>query len=224
MFKKLKDLFIVSDDEFKKEVSGGQPSAPEQTTQKENQTPSVNVDLSKPSTISDPEDSKFLNILFSAIEKNNMDGFDYLEFKTSLQNLKDLSMDEATKYSSAIAMAKTMGASSESISASANHYLSVLKAEEEKFENALNSQQKKLEEDKTSGLKKMKEIIANKERKIKELQAEIEADNKKLSLKDAEIKASAEKIHQTNIHFHHAYSIIVDQIVNDVNNINKYTS
>ena len=132
-------------------------------------------------------------------------------------------MDESTKYNSAIAMAKTMGATAETINSSANHYLSILKAEEEKFENALKAQKEKLEKDKTAGIKKLKDVIALKERKIKELQAEIEADTKKLAMKNEDIKSSSEKIHQTNVQFHHAYSIIVDQIVNDVNNINKYT-
>jgi SMC interacting uncharacterized protein involved in chromosome segregation len=131
-------------------------------------------------------------------------------------------MDEATKYSSAVAMAKTMGASSESINQSANHYLSVLKSEEEKFKKALLAQKQKVDQDKTSGLQKMKNAIASKEQRIKEIQAEIETDKNKLEQKISTIKKSDAKIQTTHDQFSHAYSIIVDQIVSDVNNINKY--
>jgi hypothetical protein len=222
MFGKLKNLFIVSDEKIKKEA---EEKLNDKTSAKQESISSpqpVSSGLSKSNLSKDEADPKFLEILFAAIEKNDIEGFDYLEFRTSLQNLKDLSMDEATKYNSAIAMAKTMGATAETINTSANHYLNILKSEEEKFQNALKSKQQKLEQEKTAGINKLKDVIASKERKIEELKAEIEADKKKLALKDAEIKASSEKIHQTNIHFHHAYSIIVDQIVNDVNNINKY--
>ena len=104
MFKKLKDLFIVSDDKFKAEVSSETDQNP--SPQKSNNVGSKSTELQKPRKVEGNADPKFLDILLAAIEKQNVDGFDYLEFKQSIVNLKDLSMDEATKYSSAIAMAR----------------------------------------------------------------------------------------------------------------------
>ena len=83
---------------------------------------------------------KFTEILLAAMERDNQEGFDYMEFKQSLQSLEKMPMDEATRYQSALAMAKTMGADPTTLLQSANHYLNVLKMEEKKFEEALSKQ------------------------------------------------------------------------------------
>ena len=70
---------------------------------------------------------KFTEVLFSAMERDNQEGFDYLEFKQSLRSLEKMPMDEATRYQSALAMAKTLGANPVLLQQSAAHYLNVLK-------------------------------------------------------------------------------------------------
>lgn len=222
MFDKLKKLFVVSDDQFKDKVAGDSNNKIPTNDSSTVIDPKTDASLPAAQPISGKGDPKFINILLGAIEKQNMEGFDYLEFKQSLQNLNDLSMDESTKYNSAMAMAKTMGVSVKTIEDSAKHYLQILKAEEEKFKQALVGQKNKIDEDRTNGIENIKKSVALKEQQIQKLQEEIEASKKHLKNKETEIKEATQKIQSTNDQFSHAYSIIVQQIIDDVKNLNTY--
>ena len=76
------------------------------------------------------------------MEKANIEGFDYLEYKQSLKSLAKMPMDERTRFQSAYAMAQTMGASVGHLIKTAQHYIDILAAEEKKFETALANQKK----------------------------------------------------------------------------------
>lgn len=139
MLKKLKSLFIVEEE--------GSISSSQTTEAIQNQE-NIQESTAPVSTPSDPVvqmstqavknvDPKFIDILMKAIEENNLEGFDYLEFKSSLQSLAKMSMDDATRYQSAMAMAKTLGASPDKILQSANHYLAVLKKKVTNFSKLL---------------------------------------------------------------------------------------
>lgn len=66
----------------------------------------TSADYNTPDGKADP---KFIDILLKSIEKNNLGGFDYIEYLSSLQKLDNMAMDEATKYKSKFVTAKTMG-------------------------------------------------------------------------------------------------------------------
>ena len=115
---KLKSLFVVEDESTAKNKKKAQPKK---------QSPSVSPPTS-PSTNSQKGQvaessqgsrgqvtAKFMNILLGAMEKHNLDGFDYIEFKESLKSLEKMPMDERTRFQSAFAMAKTMGATPQKI-------------------------------------------------------------------------------------------------------------
>lgn len=134
-------------------------------------------------------DEKFINRLLGAIEEHNLEGFDYLEYKQALQNLTNVEMDEETKYKSALAMAKTMGANSQNLIESANHYLEGLKTEEDKFLDAFRNQMSRHTDDNKNQLKSLELSISNKKKQIEQLQKEIEAESKALEEK----RVNAEK-------------------------------
>ena len=46
-------------------------------------------------------DKRTAGMIIGALEKSNLQGFDYLEFRQSVDGLAKLSMDEATRYQSA---------------------------------------------------------------------------------------------------------------------------
>ena len=58
-------------------------------------------------------DSKSVDFLAKALDKNNIPGFDYLEFKQSLTALKKMGMDAETSIKSAYATASTVGLTKE---------------------------------------------------------------------------------------------------------------
>lgn len=226
MLKKLKSLFIVE------EEGGGNTSqtgeVPQnQESMKESVTPAAIPDatVSVTSTSSPKSvDPKFIDILMKAIEENNLEGFDYLEFKSSLQSLAKMSMDDATRYQSAMAMAKTLGASPDKILQSANHYLAILKAESDKFQQAVEAQKAKLEQDQVAGVKGLQQSIVAKEQQIVQLTKEIEVEKANLAKMQADIQQGAAKISDTATRFTQAYSLVKKQITDDIGLITAHAS
>jgi len=167
-------------------------------------------------------DEKFVNMLLGALEKNNLQGFDYLEYKQSLQNLGNVQMDEETKFKSALAMAKTMGATPELLVSSANHYIKVLTTEENKFLQAFKNQQTAQVQSRNSEIEKLKKLIDDKTKRIEQLKKEIELDKKNLEAKKTSINQAAAKVASTKDRFYLAFNIVVNQIKEDLTKIQKY--
>ena len=86
--KKFKSVFIVEDEEPQNQV---------QETESTPQTDSA-TESKKTEETSGGIDKKFLEVLASALEKNNQEGFDYFEFRQSLINLSKMPMDEVTRF------------------------------------------------------------------------------------------------------------------------------
>ena len=221
MLKKLKSLFIVDDEEFVKQA--GKQDAP--AAKAPPSKPSSAKTPSKPtsSTISSGKpSSKFTNVLLGAMDKNNIEGFDYLEFKQSLQNLSKMPMDETTRYQSAFAMAKTMGATPAGLIKTAGHYVRVLQAEEQKFQQALQNQRSKQIADKEAQQKQLEGAIKEKSKRILELNKEIEAHQKKMDKLRSEIAQSSVKVESTKNDFMASFQLIVGQIQKDIDNMKRY--
>jgi chromosome segregation ATPase len=209
ILKNLKDLFIVPGDDVKQPVTntGGTKSAPVRPNPVIATTPS--------SDSSGKLNDKFVTVLFDAINKANQEGFDYLEFRNSLQSLKEMPMDEATRFQSAYAMAKTMGANAATLVASAQYYLNVLSQEKQKFGEALSNQQNQQIEQKKAELSSYVENIKNKEAQIKALQTEIETLKQQATAINQEVQAAAQHIENTKNDFDVSYTYIVQQIQHD---------
>jgi hypothetical protein len=117
---KLKGIFVVQTTADGKTVE----SAPKPATTTTNVVPLA------PASVSGKVSDKFYDILFGAMEANNQEGFDYLEYKKSLQTLSKMPMDEQTRYASAFAAAQAMGITASKLNESAQFYLNILKSEE----------------------------------------------------------------------------------------------
>lgn len=223
MLKKLKSLFIVEDEDSK---AKGNPKA-SQTTNKETppstpKEPAIKVDTTPIPKGEGKPDEKFINRLLQALDEANLEGFDYLEYKQSLQSIDDMNMDEATMYKSSLAMAKTMGGTPEKLISSAQHYIGVLQKEEKKFQDALTNQQQKVVSGRQQNIAKMEETIAAKEARIEELKAEIIKNKEALDATKKAAENDASKIHLTKTGFYAAYHIVVDQIKADLEKMQKH--
>lgn len=216
MFDRLKKLFVVEDPNAVKD-NQDQESQSTVTESRSTFTKSrIEIDNSEVSNAPDP---KFIDILLKAIDSNNMDGFDYLEFKQTLQGLANVNTDETTKYSSALAMAKTMGSSKDFILKSAGHYLDVLKREESKFSDALQAQKLRIESNQNDGLVNLEKSIVQKKAQVEKLLAEIKNDEANLLSKKDEISQDANKLQATAANFKGAYSLVTNQIIEDAEKI-----
>ena len=220
MLKKLKSLFIVED-----ESAASKQKQSAQTNSEDSSAKSTGGSKSAEPKMSNPDakpSKKFLDVLLKAIEANNLEGFDYLEFKQSLQSLSNMDMDEITRYQSALAMAKTMGANKTNLIKSAKHYLSVLKEEEKKFMDAVENQRTKQISNKQNKLKQLENLIAEKEQKIKSLQADIEKHLTTLEKEKANINQSAAKVEATKDGFIAAYNQVFSQIKGDIDKMQSH--
>ncbi len=234
MLKKLKSLFIVEEEVKEKNIPGNKPSNSKKTNfeaepksgdqqKKEKLPPSPKPDTNPtPRDTNAQPDEKFVNRLLQSLEENNTEGFDYLEYKQSLQSLVDMEMDEGTKYKSSLAMARTMGASPAKLINSAQHYLNVLAKEEKKFQDALKNKHNQVVEGQQQTIKQLETSIAQKQKQIEQLQQEIAKQQAQLEKAKSSIDGEVGKIHSTKAGFYAAYHIVVDQIQADVDNMKKH--
>ncbi len=222
MLKGLKSLFIIEEEEpAKKAASKAKPSG-KPSGKSSSPAPKGPIKSESTSGQKGKVTSKFTDTLLHAMEAANLDGFDYLEYKRSMQSLKKMSMDEATIYQSAFAMAQTMGATPAQLVETAQHYVEVLKKEEEKFESALSNQQ-----DKKIGAQKKKQAtlqqtIKEKEEQIKQLQEQIKQHQGELTALDGQIKSATERMESTKNNFIASYNLLAGQVVDDIEKMKKY--
>lgn len=231
MFKKIKKIFIEEDPnekvEPKEELSDEQivneiPTIEEEAEVEIQQSETPPIMTAEKPEVDKKSASKFVNILLKAIDSNNMEGFDYLEFKTALQNLSSMDMDEGTKYQSTMAMAKTMNVGSKDIISSAERYLNVLQQEKNKFNNAVQRQRKLKVDDKETEIVDRRKLIEQKKKQIEQLKKEIELETKKLEEIKGGINQEAAKVQATFENFNYAYQQVSGQIATDIENLKKY--
>lgn len=224
MLKKLKSLFIVEED--KPDVAPTDPQEDKIETAPDPDSSEELADIPDPEQSDLPAhskpDSKFVNVLLKAIDAANAEGFDYLEFKQSLQSLSNMDMDEQTRYQSAFAMAKTMGATAKGLVDSAGQYLKVLERESKKFDKALASQRKKQVTGRQAKTKDMQSAVAQKKKKIAELTAEIEQHQEQLGQEKNAIAQAQSKVERTNKQFKLAYQSVVGQISRDIERMQQH--
>lgn len=220
MFDKLKSLFVVEDEEPKKSTAKNKPQDSSPKAKKSTSNVSVPRTTSTPSK--GKVTSKFMNVLLKAMEANDLDGFDYLEYKQSLKSLEKMPMDEQTRFKSAYAMAQTMGATPDHLIKTANHYIRVLLEEEEKFGQALANQKNKQIGDKENQIKQLENIIKEKNATIERLKKEIDQHTKGMHAMKNEISDAAVKVESTKNDFHASFNSLVNQIKKDIESMKNY--
>lgn len=217
-FNKIKGLFIVQDPEPPKEEkkeSGNVETNNSNNTSKEKKTPLINV---VPSAV----DDKIRDTLLQALADNNMEGFDYFEFKQSLQTLGKMPLDEATQFKSAFATAATMGITKDKLLQSADYYKKVLQKEKEKFDIAVKGQNNSNVLKKKEELENLKKVILEKSSQIKRLTEEITAHNEQIEQGNKFINEAEGKILGTVNNFEASFNSVNGAIEIDIEKIKKH--
>lgn len=214
-----RSLFF-EEDESKDKKEAKQVAKPTQATraskpQSTASSPKVTASAGKVS-------AKFTDILLKAMEANNPDGFDYMEFKQSLKSLEKMPMDEGTRYKSAFAMAQTMGATPDKLIKTANHYIRVLLAEQDKFNQALTNQRTKQIGDKEGHIKQLDNLIKEKTNKIEQLKNEIAEHQKGMEALKSEISEAVVKVEGTKNDFQASFNNLVSKIKKDIEAMQKH--
>lgn len=165
---------------------------------------------------------RFIKVLMAAMEEVNLPGFDYLEYKKSLQNLKKMNFTDDVRYQTAYAAAQSMGVTPAQLIDSAQHYLNTLAKEQQKFSTALASQRTQQVSSKQDQLKQLDASIAQQEAKIKELQAQIKGTKSKQEKLQKDIATSNTKLAQTQADFEATYNVLIGGVKQDVENMKQY--
>ncbi|MTB49331.1 hypothetical protein [Lewinella sp. W8] len=226
MWKNLKSLFIVEEPEKgKKNTTQSPKTAPAGNTAK---TPAKAPasDSTPPTATTGPVtgaiNDRFVKVLMEAMETANLPGFDYLEYKKALQNLKKMNFTDGVRFQTAYAAAQGMGVTPQQLTDSAQHYLNILKKEEQKFQKALQGQKSQQIKDKEAQLTQLDQQIAGQEAKIKELKAQIEKTRKEQQKLQQTISKSTQKLATTQADFETTYSTITAGITKDIELMKEY--
>lgn len=217
MLKKIKSLFVVEaenpavqNSENKRKVNDVKTEVPT--------APSTGPAV-KPSKVADQQLTAKLR---EAIEANNLEGFDYLEFKNTLNSIIHVIEDEATRYKTAFEMAKTMGASKDTLLDSINHYVDILKNEAFKFDQALENQKQKQITSREEDIHQLQKSVKDKEELIQKLTSEISDTRKKMDEKRSELQQAVDKIENTHAQFTNSIESLNQQLLVDQQNLTKY--
>lgn len=166
--------------------------------------------------------AKFTDILFGALEKNNLPGVDYLEYKQSLQSLEKMPMEEKVRYQSAFAMAQAMGATPAKLIETAAHYMDVLKGEEAKFAQALANQEASKIQGRKQQIDQLNATIQQKAAQVKKLTEEMQLHSKDMEKLKEEISKASVSMETTKNNFKASYQLLITQIQKDVENMKQF--
>lgn len=167
-------------------------------------------------------DEKSIRFLTNALEKSNLPGFDYIEFKQSLLALDAMNMEEEVAVKSAFATASTLGLTKAKLLKTAEHYKKVLMNEKVQFDAAL---QKRVQErigSREAELEQLKKQIAQYQAKIAELEQMITKNQETIESQDDIIQREKDKIESTKDGFELTLQSLVNAIDKDVETINLY--
>ena len=167
-------------------------------------------------------DDKLLGVLAAAIRKANIDGFDYLEYKESIKSLEKMDMSESTRFQSAFAMAKTMGANPQRLIQSAEYYLGILDEEGIKFGGVIENQRRAKIGDKGERIKQMEELVQQKLHEIERIKKEIEQLNTEIETENNSMAVAQQKIEQTKMNFESSFQQVYSTIKNDIEKMKSY--
>lgn len=167
-------------------------------------------------------DERSINALAKALEKNNLPGFDYIEFKQALGRLQDMDMDESTAFRSAFATASTVGLTKEKLLKTADHYRKILTKEKQQFDDSLKRQMEQRVSAKQQEVEKLKKQIEDHKAKIRQLQEKVEKAQVTIDHSDEHIQEAKTKLLDTKEKFDYALQSIVNEIEKDIENIGTY--
>jgi len=192
---KLKSVFVVVDGE--NEIVKSVVDEPEQQN-------SVNVD----STSNKSEIQGFVDVLFKALENNNMEGFDYFEFMQSINNIKkqNLTGDEIKLFQTAFALASTLKVTKSGLLESGKYYLEKLEKEKLSFYNSLNNNANVKLEEKNKEISDLQKKLSEDKAKLESLKNSIVFDEEKYKALSQDLLQAQQKVNSVKTGFNLAYS------------------
>ena len=167
-------------------------------------------------------DDRSLDYLAQAIERNNLQGFDYYEFKRAVTQLAQMQIDEATAYKSAFTTASTLGITKDKLLETAAYYRNLLDKEKEEFGVALDNQTKTKVAGKETEIARLRDQIERNKADIARLQDEMGGYLLQIETAEAQLKSESEKLSKAKTAFEQTHAAVLLQIDMDVENLHKH--
>ena len=213
MLDKLKSLFIIEENDKKTE---------KKQEKIENKSIKAETNTKTTTKAKGTLNEKIMTKLLTVLSDNNVEGFDYIEFKNSIKALETMQMDEKMKFRSAFATAQTIGLTLPKLLDSISFYQKVLNKENDIFLKALNNQINVKVGDKKKELHDFNKMIEDKTLQIKELQDEIVKHKKVQSALKVKIEEDTNQIEKTRRDFETTFYKLMHQIKEDAKKIKEY--
>ena len=169
-------------------------------------------------------DRKLVEHFVTLLEKANLPGPDYFEYKQALQSMEGLGLGEEKQFQAAWASFKAMGGAKDTaiLKTSADQYLGILSKDRDSFlkdvEKAIRDRVGALQ----SEQKKLEETNAAYAQQIIDLQKKIDDNKNRLGQISGEVSEQTAKINTNRDSFEVTYVSFVDQIQSDLVKINQY--
>jgi len=170
-------------------------------------------------------DRKFVEHFVELLEKANLPGPDYFEFKQALKSMEGLGLSEEKQFQASWASFRAMsgGLSDTTIlTTSASQYVGVLDRDRANFlkdvEKAIGDRVGSLNQE----LNKLQEDNKAYAKQIVELQEKINANNDRLAKINGDIQEQSAKINDNRDSYEITYHSMVEQINSDLDKIKKY--
>ncbi len=228
-FKKIKNLFVVSDGEPQNKKS----AQIETKTEKKQKNIQI-VDATKSSQNSSsgikqqvaPQtqakvNEKILTSLSKAIQDADLPGEDYLEYIEAVHSLKDLPLTEELKYKTAYTTLSTKGLTIQKIYESADYYIKILENERTKFYEALKQRSNSVVKQNKDQIAQL--TAANKEKAtlIQKLTAEIQGSQQKIAKMQKESTEAESKLKSTEMDFLATCKFMTDKIISNIEKVKQ---
>jgi len=167
-------------------------------------------------------DPRSLEFIVQAIEKNNLPGFDYFEFKRAVTQLAEMKLDEATAHKSAFTTAATLGITKEKLIETAGYYRNVVEKEKDAFAKALENQHATKVAARQQDVSRLRDQIERHKIEIARLQDEIGGYLNQADAADAAVKQESEKLEKSKSAFEKAHESVLMIIDGDVEKLHKH--
>lgn len=167
-------------------------------------------------------DDRSLEFLANALEKNNLPGFDYFEFKRAVHNLLEMQLEQSVAYKSAFTTAATLGVTKEKLIETAAYYKNLVTKEKEQFDNALENQNVVKVTSKQAEVKRLRDQIERHKTDIARLQDEMAAYLNQIDQAEGSVKAETEKLEKARAAFERTHQAVLLQMDKDVENLHKF--
>ena len=210
MFGKLASMFVDTESDRPKAPSKP-PEAPVSVAPK----PVVPIIPGQP----DPE---MAQIIQEAIEKANLPGFDYIEFRDSLVRMAGVPMTEEQKFQAVFATAQSMGVTKQVLLDAVDHYLKVVAVQATEFESYVNGVESQQVTVKEKSVADLTTTIEGEAAEINRLTMSIQEHRKQQDAINLEIVQAKQDIQNKRSAFEATRAAIANNLTSDRTKIESY--